>query len=364
MNPSPAIATLSHPSRRSFLKLTVAARLAGLSGLRGDEPGFSAVRLGLVNHSLRTSRWNAARLLHYAAGLNLDSLLLNTLNNFESLETAHLESLKRSADEHAIQILVGAGGISKKSVQWKGTHGEPEQVIETGIRVAKAVGSPVVNVRIGNVEDRFSDGGIEAHIEASIKVLQATKSRVLDAGLKIGFENHAGDLRSQELLEIIDVVGSDVCGVLLDPGNAIVALEDPMKQVEILGKHTVCTSIRDYMIWPSEGGVEFQWTAVGEGLMDVRTYVQRLNELAPGVAINVETISNGIRSIPFLTEEYLNGFPKLSARDLADFIKLVRRGRALPIDEVPPGVDARTFAQDHQRREFEKSIAFLREICG
>ncbi len=47
---------------------------------------------------------------------------------------------------------------------------------------------------------------------------------------RYGFENHAGDLRSEELLGLIEQVGTDVCGVMLDPGNALWAMEDPMDQ--------------------------------------------------------------------------------------------------------------------------------------
>ena len=34
-----------------------------------------------------------------------------------------------------------------------------------GIRVASAVDSPIVGVRIGNIDDRFSEGGIKPKIE-------------------------------------------------------------------------------------------------------------------------------------------------------------------------------------------------------
>ena len=210
-------------------------------------------------------KWKATQFIEYAAELKLDGVLLNSLNNFENLEPAHLKNLKKKADSHGIRFYIGAGSISKGSVQFSDTYGNSEEIIETGLRVAQAVGSPVVNVRIGNIDDRFSDGGIEARMEESIKVLRASRNRILDSGLKIGFENHAGDMRSEELLELIEAVGTDICGVMLDPGNAVWALEDPMKQVQLLGKYTVCTSLRDYIVWPSENGATFQWTALGDG---------------------------------------------------------------------------------------------------
>lgn len=39
---------------------------------------------------------------------------------------------------------------------------------------------------------------------------------------------------------------------MLDPGNSVWVMEDPLQQVQTLGKHVVCTSVRDYMVWESE----------------------------------------------------------------------------------------------------------------
>lgn len=352
--------------RRDFLKLSggLAAGLATTHHLSAKRSDLSAIPLGLCNHSLRAWQWKATQFIEYAAQLKLDAVLLNSLNNFENLETSHLKSLKEKADSHGIRFYIGAGSISKGSVQFSDTFGNPEEIVETGLRVAKAVGSPVVNVRIGNIDDRYSDGGIEARMEESVKVLRASRNRILDSGLKIGFENHAGDMRSEELLELVKVVGTDICGVMLDPGNAVWAMEDPMKQVRMLGKYTVCTSLRDYQVWPSENGATFQWTALGDGLMDVRSYAEYMADSCPGVPIHVETISNEYRPIPFLTEKHMEGYPNLKAGDLTDFLKLIRQGRPIPLLKPAAGENAKEFDKQHQLAEFEKSISYLRQRCG
>ena len=353
--------------RRDFLKLTAAcaAGLATSNILSAKTADISKIPLGLCNHSLRAFKWKATQFIEYAAKLKLDAVLLNSLSNFENLEPAHLKSLKKKADAQGIRFYTGAGSISSGSIRYANTFGNtPEEIIKTGLRVAKTVGSPVVVVRIGSIDDRYTEGGIEARIEESVKVLKASRSRILDSGIKIGFENHAADLRSEELLELIKAVGTDVCGVMLDPGNAVWAMEDPMKQVQMLGKYTVCTSLRDYQVWPSEDGATFQWTALGDGLMDVPAYAGYLAELCPGVPIHVESISNEHRPIPFLTEKHMEAYPNLKAGDLTDFLKLMRRGRPIPIVKPIEGEDPKVFEQNHQRFEFEQSIAYLRDVCG
>lgn len=154
------------------------------------------------------------------------------------------------------------------------------------------------HVRIGKQEDRNTPSGIEARMAEAINVVKALKTRALDAGVKFGFENHAGDMRAKEVLSLIQEVGSDVCGAMLDHSNLLWSMDYRMKHIQKLGPFAVCNSIRDYMVWPSNEGATFQWTEIGEGLMDVPAYVNQLKEVSPGVSLFVETISNS--PLPFL----------------------------------------------------------------
>jgi hypothetical protein len=73
----------------------------------------------------------------------------------------------------------------------------------------------------------------------------------------------------------------DVCGAMLDFGNAIWAMEDPKDTIEYLGSHILCASVRDVMLWPTEVGAIFQWTAIGQGLMDFPLYAEMMARLCP-----------------------------------------------------------------------------------
>jgi sugar phosphate isomerase/epimerase len=355
--------------RRDFLALLAGtAALAATPGVAQKPPQAALdaparVPLGLDGHAMRAMRWKAPQFIQFAAEQRLDAVLINNLPLFESLEESYLRGLKETADSHGLRIYIGAGSICENSATFNDAYGDAKTFLAEGIRAATIVGSPVVTVRIGNLADRYLDGGIGPRIDACVKVLKASKSRALDAGIKFGFENHAGDLRSNEVLRIIEDVGPDVCGSMLDPGNALWAMEDPMQQVQMLGKHVVCTSVRDYMVWESEAGATFQWTAVGEGLMDVPAYVRHLATLCPGVPLFVESISNSPRPIPFLQEEWWKGFPDVRASGIVDFLALCRRGHPLDVDLPPAGMDRNEFDRQHQRAEFLKSIECLRR-CG
>ena len=112
------------------------------------------------------------------------------------------------------------------------------------------------------------------------------------------------------------------------------------------------------------GEINLEWTAVGDGLMDVSTYVQTLAKSNPGMPVFVESISNSARPIPFLTHEHWKGYPNLKAADIVSFLKLCRRGHSIDVDKPAPGTDEKEFEQQHQRTEFLKSIDYLRKHCN
>jgi sugar phosphate isomerase/epimerase len=349
--------------RRTLLKNISLAAL-GSTALPGFAQEATSAKpgliLGLDAHAVRGMKWTAIPLIEYAAELKLDAVLLNGFHYFDRLDEAHLKQIRALADSKGIQIRIGAGGISQGASSFKPTYGGPEDAMIEGIRVALALGSPTVNCRIGSIQDRYTPGGIQARIAEAVTTLKAIKTRAQDAGIKFAFENHAGDTRSEEVLELIEAAGTDWCGVMLDPGNAVWAMEDPMEQLQKLGPHVLCTSVRDYTVWTSEDGAMFQWTAIGEGQMDVPAYTQRFKELCPGIPFFVETISNEARPIPFLTEGFMAGFPNLKVTDISSFLKLSRQGSPPPILKAPAGTDAKAFDQQLQKTELEKSIATLR----
>jgi hypothetical protein len=123
------------------------------------------IPLGVGNHSLRGMRPSARELVEFAIEHQLDSVQFNTLKPFESLEPKHLESLKALAKSNDISIYVGVGSISEQSASFSDGFGDARALLKTGIRVAGILESPILGVRIGNLEDRYTQGGIESKME-------------------------------------------------------------------------------------------------------------------------------------------------------------------------------------------------------
>ncbi len=355
-------------SRRDFLKTAAvigAASAVASSPLSSAEPvRRRGIKLGLDNFSVRAMKWNAAQLIDYAAKLNTDSLFITDLGPFESRDDAYLRDLARRAADHSLQIHLGSWSICPTSKAFKKDWGTAEEHLALGLRMARALGSPVFRVVLGTQTDRLSEGGIEARIADTVKVLQSQRSRALDAGVKVAVENHSGDMQAHELVSLIEAAGRDYVGANLDSGNACWTLEDPLASLEILASYVLTTSLRDSMLWESANGVTVQWTAMGEGCTDLKTYFDRFGKLCPGAPVHIETISGFQREFAIYKPEFWKAFPKARAEDLARFVALAKKGKPLEPFKAPAGADKDKAQQDYQREEIERSIRFCKESLG
>jgi sugar phosphate isomerase/epimerase len=358
---------MSTLTRRSFLK--AAALGAATSGVAGPVPARAAAsdrpRLGLDNFAVRAMGWKAPQLVDYAASLACDSLFITDLDAFESLEAADLRSLRERAAARGLAIQVGTWSICPTSKAFRPNRGTAEEHLALGLRVAHHVGSPVLRVVLGTWEDRLTDGGISRHIEETVRVCRGGRSLAQDLGVKIAVENHAGDMHSSELVGLIEAAGREFVGANLDSGNALWTLEDPIDSLERLGPYTLTTSLRDSAVWESEKGARVQWTAMGEGDMDLAAYFGRFREVCPGVPVHVETISGFSRELAYLEQAFWKAWPSLPASSLARFVSLAKRGRARDAFKAPAEADARRRAeQEYQRGEIERSLRYCRESLG
>lgn len=319
------------------------------------------LKLGFDNYAIRAVGWDADQLLRHAAAHRLDYLFLSDLEVFPGRAPKDLHAFRQRADDLGIRLHVGTLSICPNSVLFNPARGCPEQQLRAAIRTAHMLGSPIARCVLGKVDDRFSDGGIAARIEETLDVLRGVRTYAQDADVVVALENHAGDLRSAELVELIQCAGADWVGATYDSGNACWALEDPLTALETLAPHIRSTGIRDSMLWSTDEGAILQWTAIGDGLVDWPEFFRRFQELCPEVPVLIETISGRPNLIPFAVNGFDRGYPNLAQWDTAAWRRLVAEGRPLPPFTAPDSDAGRQATADHQLRELERSIAFCRE---
>ncbi len=368
-----------HQSRRSALRTLVggaAAITGGLEVYGGAQPADAAaprptsarkLKLGFDNFSIRALGWKAPRLLDFAAENALDAILLSDLEVFESLESNALREIKARADDLGIEIQAGTGGIcptSTRYTRFREKYGTAEEHLRLAIRVAKDVGSPVARCYLGAADDRKTPGGIEKHIESTIAVCKKVRGAALDARVKIAIENHAGDLQAWELKRLIEEAGSEYVGATVDSGNATWTLEDPVRNLETLGPYAVSSGIRDSMVWEYDEGAMVQWTAIGEGCVDLKAYFERFAQLCPDAPVQLEIISGFARAFPYLRRDFWPPYRGARPDEFAAFLALAKRGRRIEPFRVPENTDRQVATRKYQQSELARSLRYAKDVLG
>lgn len=352
-------------SRRDFVRATAAvATLAALPAAAAPVRRRNH-KLGFDNFAVRGMKWNARQLIDYSEKLGCDSLFMTDFGPLEGRhDDASLTEIRKYAAGRGVTLELGSWSICPTSKRFKKDWGTAEEHLALGIRMAAALGSKAFRVVLGAQEDRSTEGGIEARIADTVKVLKSQRSRAVDAGVKVAVENHAGDMQAWELQQLVEAAGKDYVGVNFDSGNACWTLEDPLASLEILAPYVLTTSLRDDMVWESANGITVQWTAMGEGCVDLPAFFDHFEKHCPGVAVHIETISGFAREFPILKPDFWKIFPKAKAADLARFLALAKKGKRLEPFKAPAGVDGNKAQQDYQRGEIERSIKHCREVLG
>ncbi len=345
-------------TRRDFVRtLSLAAAATAVSSLPAAaqrQPG--RIKLGIDNFAVRALNLKGRDLIDYAASLHVDTLFITDLPALGSLDEAHAAELRKYAADRGVELLLGSWSICPTSRRFRDDWGSAEEHLQLGLRLARALGSPAFRVILGTREDRQTPGGIDARIEDTVRVLKSQRSLAQDLGVKVAVENHAGDMTAAELVTLIEAAGRDWVGANMDSGNAVWTLEDPLASLEVLGPYALTTSLRDTMAWETENGCKVQWTAMGDGSVDLKQYFARYAELCPHVAVNIETIGGFAADFPYLEPSFWEAWPKRTAAELARFIRFVKRGR--PIEQYNGNDPQR------QKQDLERSLQYCRETLG
>jgi sugar phosphate isomerase/epimerase len=354
-------------SRRQFVQsLAAATTAASLETPMFAEPQTKRrnIKLGFDNFSIRAMGWRAPQLLDYAAKLKVDTVLFSDLDVYESHDEKYLKDIKKKADDLGIEIQAGTGSICPSAKSFSPRFGTPEEHLALTIRVARSVGSKVARCYQGTADDRKLPGGLPARWKDTIRVCKAVRSQAMDAGVRIAIENHAGDMQAWELANLIEECGREYVGATMDSGNATWTLEDPMRNLEILGPYAVSTGVRDSAVWEDKDGAVVQWTAIGEGQVDWSKYFDRFAQACPGTPAQLEIISGFNRAYPYLQDDFWKVYQDVRAYEFRGFAAMARAGKARAAYQPPVGKDKKLAEQEYQKAELERSIKYCREVLG
>jgi sugar phosphate isomerase/epimerase len=345
-------------TRRDFL---AAASLALAAPSRAAARQWS---LGLNTYCLRFQKWNDRQLLDYVAKQKLDAIFLQDSLDPAVMDPKHWADVRAWSTEMGLHLETGGGAILPKDAA---AYSQTVATLRKNIERAKAMGSPIVRALLAGDRYHMPPGPVELHVETTVKLLREVRSQAMDAGLKIGIENHK-DLQAWQTRELIETAGKEFVGSYLDTGNPVFVAEDPMTTVEELGHLAVSFHLRDSVVYEVPGGIAVQWVPLGEGTVDFKAIVARAAEVLPQVYVYCKPITARPPEIlPVYGDEFFpKWFPRGRSRDFERFVSLAKRGqpyqKAQVVEDVTEGRERYMDALKIQQLEhMERSLDYCRK---
>ena len=300
------------------------------------------VRFGVDMYSLGAQNWTPFEMLDWAAKMHVnvvhfsETRFLGSPDWQVALAPDNLRKIRARADELNIGLEIGMRSICPTSGDFNKALGTADEQIARLVAAAVMVKSPIVRCVLGTQADRRT--GIENHIAETVKVLKANRSRIMDAGVKMAIENHAGDMQARELKGLIEAAGPEYVGVCLDSGNPVWTIEDPHLTLDTLAPYVQTSHMRDSYLFNSPRGTAVQWTRMGEGNMGMEDYLRTYIQKCPGKPVSLEVIvSPNFRIFNYRDPQAWEIFKTTPAWEFSRFLALADRGTPKPLPEPGAG---------------------------
>lgn len=223
--------------------------------------------------------------LDYAKELGVDGVSLESCF-FPSFEREYLADLKAKLDEFGFDRVFAWGhpdGLER------GQNPEMYDEMVRSIDYAVAIGADVMRVVGSSFTWRKEPHGPQ--VKALIEQFRRAVPLAEQAGVKMAVENHI-DFTGDEMVEMIEAVGSPHFGINFDTGNFLRLLDDPIKGMQKLAKYTYATHIKDLKINPDAAPDDwyfFSSAPVGDGLIDNVALARMLKDVGYQGFLAVET---------------------------------------------------------------------------
>lgn len=176
-------------------------------------------------------------------------------------------------------------------------------------------------------EDMASVEAFKANFERNQKSVELATPILNKYRVPLGIENHKG-WRSWEQAAWLKRVGSEYVGVCLDFGNNMSLCELPEETLKNLAPYTVFGHIKDMAVQEYEEGFLLSEVPLGDGVVDLKGWMDTLRKKNPKMAIYLEMITRNPLKIPVYNDSYYRSFDDtyspFPAHDLAKMLRLVK----------------------------------------
>jgi sugar phosphate isomerase/epimerase len=214
--------------------------------------------------------------LAFAQELAVDGVSLESCF-FPSLEASWFRELKAQLDGHGLERVYAWGHPTGLE---DGTNRAAFDDMVSQMTCAELIGARVMRVTPGpgSVDYRYEPR--QPRLDVLAGWFQEAAHEAKARGIKLAAENH-GQYSAEEMLWLVEAVGSPYFGVTFDTGNFLRLLEDPLAAMRKLAKYVFATHIKDVKVRRDVSMAEWFYlssTPVGEGLIDMASVIAVLAE--------------------------------------------------------------------------------------
>jgi sugar phosphate isomerase/epimerase len=148
--------------------------------------------------------------------------------------------------------------------------------IQKGVDICQTLGSTVLRAFIGF--NRFDAGtSVSEELDIALREIGPCLSRLEASGVRLAIENH-GDVRSDELVGLVEEIDSSHVGICLDVGNSLCVLEDPLAAAQRMIPFACTVHFKDYTVEGTPTGCRITGVPLGEGVLPLPDLYRLIDE--------------------------------------------------------------------------------------
>ncbi|SHH00644.1 Sugar phosphate isomerase/epimerase [Kaistia soli DSM 19436] len=232
------------------------------------------------------------------AGISFSSVL----DMSPTLDSGALKAIRSRADELGMYLEAGLGKLNPYcSAEAPELRAIGDGDIVAGLRrmmeASAEIGCQELWASLSNFKPQYSgrlandrfrtDVTWPEQLLASERLLRILAPIARDLGIHINLETH-DEVTSFELVRLVENVGPDAIGIVLDTANVLQRGEHPVWAARRVAPYIRQTHIKDAYVAHAPGGLDFQTRPCGNGIVDFRAILPIIAAVNPAMNLTIE----------------------------------------------------------------------------
>ncbi|MBT3272073.1 MAG: sugar phosphate isomerase/epimerase [Spirochaetales bacterium] len=198
-----------------------------------------------------------------------------------SPDPGYLREVRALAEENGLYIEID-------------THKTDPVHLRSALDLCSALGAKVLRTYEKPTGDLVHD------MDQAVRNMREIVPVCADLGIQIAFENHEYET-SSDIVDVIERVGSEWIGALVDTGNSMTVWEDPIQAVKTLAPYAVSTHFKDHVVFIEDDEQKVAGVTLGTGSIDCAECFRILRDESSISRVNIEVCYG--YSAPFRREK-------------------------------------------------------------